>query len=78
MNVGTHDVMNETAAGMEVAPLAGTLPPQCRQDVETLRRFIHSAVSRNPPAKPVSPSDFGEVLLTGATGFIGRFFLCDH
>ena len=77
MNVGTHDVMSGSAADMEVAPLAGTLPPQCRQDVETLRRFIHSAVSRNPPAKPVSPSDFGEVLLTGATGFIGRFFLCD-
>ena len=40
MNVGMHDVMNGSAADMEVAPLAGTLPPHCRQDVETLRRFI--------------------------------------
>ena len=60
-----------------VAPLVGALPPHCRRDVETLRRFIHETVSREVPAGPVSPADFREVLLTGATGFIGRFFLRD-
>ena len=53
------------------------LPPQCQKDVDTLRRFVHETVSREAPADPVSPADFREVLLTGTTGFIGRFFLRD-
>ena len=60
-----------------VPPLVGTLPPQCQKDVEIMRRSIRAAVSREPPAAPVSPADFREVMLTGATGFIGRFFLRD-
>ena len=60
-----------------VPPLAGALPPQCQRDVNTLRRFIHGCVSQESPAGAVSPADFREVLLTGATGFIGRFFLRD-
>ena len=59
----------------DVPPLVGQLPPQCRKDVETLRRFVHSAVTREAPAAPVSPIGFREVLITGATGFVGRFFL---
>ena len=68
---------NATNASPGVQPLAGTLPPQCRRDVDTLRRFVHTLVSQQSPSDPVSPPDFREVLLTGATGFIGRFFLCD-
>lgn len=64
-------------ADTAVAPLVGTLPPHCQRDVDTLRRFVHTVVSQQSPAGPVSPPDFREVLLTGATGFIGRFFLCD-
>ena len=60
-----------------VPPLVGALPPQCRRDVDTLRRFVHGCVSQESPADAVSPADFREVLLTGATGFIGRFFLRD-
>ncbi len=61
----------------KVPPLVGALPPQCQRDVNTLRRFIHGCVSHESPADAVSPADFREVLLTGATGFIGRFFLRD-
>ena len=65
------------ADGTAVAPLKGTLPPQCQRDVDALRRFVHTAVSQESPAAPVSPRDFRAVLLTGATGFIGRFFLSE-
>ncbi len=66
-----------TDADTTVEPIVGTLPPHCQRDVETLRRFIHASVSQERPADPVSPADFREVLLTGATGFIGRFLLRD-
>ena len=69
----TERTVDETA----VAPLAGALPPHCQRDVETLRRFVHATVSHEPPADPICPSDFREVLLTGATGFVGCFVLRD-
>ena len=67
----------KTVADTAVAPLVGSLPPHCQRDVDTLRRFVHTSVSQGSPADPVSPTDFREVLLTGATGFIGRFLLRD-
>ena len=60
-----------------VAPLAGNLPAHCQADVETLRRYIHATVSAGAPDPAVSPNEFRDVLLTGATGFIGRFFLAE-
>ncbi len=68
---------NAANSSLGVQPLAGTLPSQCKRDVDTLRRFVHTLVSQQSLADPASPPDFREVLLTGATGFIGRFFLCD-
>ena len=67
----------KTVADTAVAPLVGSLPPHCQRDVDTLRRFVHTSVSQESPADPVSPADFREVLLTGATGFIGCFLLRD-
>ena len=68
--------MTERRAAPEaVPPLVGRLPPQCRRDVEDLRRFVHSTIARESPAAPVSASELREVLLTGATGFVGRFLL---
>ena len=58
-----------------VPPLVGRLPPQCHRDVDELRRVVHAALARETPSEAVSPDDFREVLLTGATGFVGRFFL---
>ena len=66
-----------TGVDTTVPPLVGALPPHCRRDVETLRRFVHETVGKEAPAAAVAPSDFREVLLTGATGFIGRFVLRD-
>ena len=63
------------SADRPVPPLAGQLPPECQRDVAELRRVVHAAMSRETPAAPVPPSEFREVLLTGATGFAGRFFL---
>ncbi len=57
--------------------LSGSLPPECRKDVESLRRFIRECIDSGSPAGPVFPNAFREVLLTGATGFIGRFILCE-
>ena len=62
-------------ADRAVPPLVGELPPQCRADVDELRRVVHATVAREAPAKAVSPNEFREVLLTGATGFVGRFLL---
>lgn len=67
----------QAAGGDAIAPLAGNLPAHCRADVETLRRFVHATVSAESPAPAVSPDEFRDVLLTGATGFIGRFFLAE-
>jgi len=61
----------------EVPPLTGTLPPQCRQDLDSLRRFIDQTAGRSRAGAPVDPGEFREVLLTGATGFLGRFLLRD-
>ena len=63
------------AADRAVPPLIGELPPQCRRDVDELRRVVHAALAREAPAEAVAPNDFREVFLTGATGFVGRFFL---
>ena len=61
----------------EVPRLTGTLPPQCQKDLDSLRRFIDRTASHSSVDTPVDPSDFREVLLTGATGFLGRFLLRD-
>ena len=60
-----------------IASLTGNLPAQCQSDVETLRRFVHATVSADPPAPAIPANEIREVLLTGATGFIGRFFLLE-
>jgi hypothetical protein len=70
-------MIKKTIADTAVAPLVGSLPPHCQRDVDTLRRFVHETISGEAPAAAVSPSNFKEVFLTGATGFIGRFFLWD-
>ena len=66
-----------TAATEPVPPLAGALPPQCQRDLDTLRKFVRACIDRGPPAEPVSPAEFRDVLLTGASGFIGRFLLSE-
>ena len=66
-----------TSADARIPPLAGVLPPHCRQDLAALRTFVHSAISRGSLAEAVSPAEFREVLLTGATGSVGRFLLRD-
>ncbi len=68
--------MEETrSADRSVPPLIGRLPPQCQRDVDELRRFVHAALARETPAEAVAPTGIREVLLTGATGFVGRFLL---
>ncbi|MDE0107999.1 MAG: SDR family oxidoreductase [Bryobacterales bacterium] len=67
----------QAAVNETIAPLAGNLPAQCQSDVRTLRRFVHATVSADPPAPAIPANEFRDVLLTGATGFIGRFFLSE-
>ena len=54
---------------------AAALPPECRRDVETLTTRTRATRERCDPADPRSPGAFREVLVTGVTGFIGRFLL---
>ena len=65
------------SADSRVAPLAGALPPQCQRDVDSLRAFVRRAISDGMPPAAVPVADVREVLLTGATGFVGRFVLRD-
>lgn len=58
-----------------VPPLAGALPLPCQRDLATLRGFVRESVAGAPPAEPVGVGDIRHVLLTGATGFVGRFLL---
>ena len=60
-----------------MAPLVGALPPQCQRDVDSLRAFVRRAIGDGMPAAAVPVADLREVLLTGATGFVGRFVLRD-
>ena len=76
-NPEIESVADGVASGWSMPVLSGSLPPECRKDVESLRRFIRECIGRGPPAGPVAPGAYREVLLTGATGFIGRFFLCE-
>ena len=68
----------ETAANRKaILTLTDMLPPQCRQDFTILRRFTRESITHPPPVDAVSPVAFQEILLTGATGFIGRYLLRD-
>ena len=67
----------QAAVNETIAPLAGDLPAHCQSDVQTLRRFVHATVSAEPPDPATPANEFRNVLLTGATGFIGRFFLSE-
>ena len=66
-----------TAADKRVVPLTGALPPACRRDLDNLRAFVRRAIGDGNPAPAVPVADVREVLLTGATGFVGRFVLRD-
>ena len=72
-----HPAAPATAPGHRVPPLGGVLPPHCQSDLNTLRSFIRDAVTRATPADAVPPPEFRHVLVTGATGFLGRFLLRD-
>ena len=65
------------AADRRVAPLVGALPPPCQRDLDGLRAFVRRAIGDGNPAPAVPVADVREVLLTGATGFVGRFVLRD-
>ncbi|MBE7171675.1 MAG: SDR family NAD(P)-dependent oxidoreductase [Williamsia sp.] len=60
-----------------VPKLEGSLPPDCQTDLDELRTFIQQTLRNAMPDKAVKASDIRTVLLTGATGFIGRFMLRD-
>ena len=70
--------MTRPAAGINaVPPLTGALPAHCQSDLNTLRQLVRSAALGTNAEAAVSPTDFREVLVTGATGFMGRFLVRD-
>ena len=60
-----------------VPPLRGALPPDCQRDLGTLRGFVRSCVSGGLPDPAVPADEVRDVLVTGGTGFIGRFLVRD-
>ena len=68
-------MLEQAALSESVPPLVGALPPQCRRDLDALRRHIRESIARGPREDAADPAAFREVLLTGATGFLGRFVL---
>ncbi|MYI46847.1 MAG: NAD-dependent epimerase/dehydratase family protein, partial [Gemmatimonadetes bacterium] len=66
-----------SASQHPVPPLAGALPPDCQRDLTALRRVVRTTLEDASPLDPVSPADFRHVLVTGATGFVGRFLVRD-
>ena len=62
---------------LSVPLLRGALPPLCQRDLGTLRRLVRSLLSGRRPEAPAPPSALAEVLVTGATGFVGRFLVRD-
>ena len=66
-----------SASQYPVPPLVGTLPPECQRDLTALRRVVRTALEDASPLDAVSPADFRHVLVTGATGFVGRFLVRD-
>ncbi len=70
-------MVRSSASQHPVPPLAGTLPPECERDLTALRRVVRTALEDASPLDPVSPADFRHVLVTGATGFVGRFLVRD-
>ncbi len=68
--------MNETPIfNNSVPPLEGKLPWQCQADLDKLNRVVYGSPARAKPAQAVPADQLREVLLTGATGHVGRFFL---
>ena len=57
--------------------MRGALPPACQRDLDNLRAFVRRAIGDGSSAPAVPVADVREVLLTGATGFVGRFVLRD-
>jgi thioester reductase-like protein len=59
-----------------IAKLSGTLPPECQKDLDSIKGFIRKINSKHSNMLMAKkPTEFENVLLTGATGFIGRFIL---
>ncbi len=68
--------MNETPTlNSLVPPLEGKLPWQCQEDLEKLNRVVYGTPARENLAQAVPADQLREVLLTGVTGHLGRFFL---
>ena len=57
--------------------MRGALPPACQRDLDELRAFVRRAIGAGSPTPAVPVAEVREVLLTGATGFVGRFVLRD-
>lgn len=70
--------MNDTAYGRNaVAPLIGDLPAHCSQDIDFLKSFVQSHLQVQTPVAATASDEFKEVFLTGANGFVGRYFLSE-
>ena len=53
----------------------GRLPAPCQDDLDRLQQTIVTAVTTHGVTGTTTPDRFRAVLLTGATGFVGRFVL---
>ena len=59
----------------KIPELQGTLPPLCRQDLDSIKASVRKALAGAQPSVAVNEDEFMHVFLTGGTGLIGRFML---
>ena len=75
--LNVSDASRKTETTRDVPVLKGKLPLQCHNDLSALRQFVQSRFIQGNLVPAVSLEHFNAVLLTGATGFIGRHVLRD-
>ncbi len=65
----------KSSAMKTVRPLSGALPAHCSADIASIQSNTLAIAKQNKPADPKCATQFRRILLTGATGLVGRFFL---
>ena len=66
---------DKSPAMKSVHPLRGELPAHCKADIASIQSNTLAIAQQNKPADPKCATQFRHILLTGATGLVGRYFL---
>jgi len=71
----TFGVTDQSPAMKAVPSLSGVLPAHCKMDIASIQSNTLAIAQHNKPADSKCATQFKHILLTGATGLVGRYFL---